>query len=160
MNENVGFIGQRVHLAERLARAGFRVFANSPALGVVVMPNPVAVAKAMKAPRVTLLDLPDGFATELAIQDVWPECDAGDVIVDLAFGTAEDGKRRASSLASVRMHFIDAALHGDRLFAGGAASAIALVTPCFEALCHQWTHCGESGSGYHAGMNAGMGSAP
>lgn len=157
---NIGFIGQRVHLAERLARAGFRVFATSPANGVVAMASAVAVAKALEAPRVTLLDLADGFATELAIQDVWPECAAGDVIVDLAFATANDGKRRASSLASVRMHFVDAALHGDRLYAGGDAPAIALVAPCFDALCQQWTHCGEPGSGYHAGINAGMGSVP
>ena len=154
---NVGFIGQRIDVARRLGRAGIRVFASGPDFAVVgnvtLMPNAVAVARALAAPRITMLDLADGFATELAIQDVWPECAAGDVIVDFGRGTRADGQRRAAALASVRMHFIDATLSEKALHVGGEALAIAIAAPYFDGLGVQWTHKGPPGSGYHAALN-------
>jgi 6-phosphogluconate dehydrogenase len=137
---DIGFLGQRLEIVQRLAHAGFRVVASGTA---------VEIAQALRAPRVVILDLRDGFATELAIQDTWPECEAGDVIVDIAPATAQDGQRRASALASVGIHFVDATLHGTTLRAGGDAAAITLVAACFDALAVQWTHVGPPGSGYH-----------
>jgi 6-phosphogluconate dehydrogenase (decarboxylating) len=139
---DIGFVGGRVEIAQRLAQAGFRVVASG---------STVDIAKALRAPRVVILDLADGFATELAIQDAWPECEAGDVIVDVGPAAAADGQRRAAALASVRMHFVDATLRGETLSAGGDVAAISLVAACFDALAERWTHVGPSGSGYHAG---------
>jgi 6-phosphogluconate dehydrogenase (decarboxylating) len=154
----VGYIGARVELALRIEAAGMRVVA----CGVETansLPNAVAVARALSAPRIVCLDLGDGFATELAIQDVWPECAPGDVVVDFGGGEQGDGRRRADALASVRMHFVDAHAHrdGDGLLVrvGGHADAIRAVAALFDALCGKmrWTHGGPPGSGYHAAMN-------
>jgi len=155
---DVGYIGARVELVRRIEAAGMRIFvcgvetANS-------LPSAVAVARALSAPRVVCLDLADGFTAELAIQDVWPECTAGDVIVDFGGGTPGDGRRRADALASVRMHFVDAHARRDDdgflVRVGGHADAIRAVAALFDALCGKarWTHGGPPGSGYHAAMN-------
>lgn len=156
----LGFVGVRDPLlARRLLAAGVHVHAcaaepleQDPR--VVLLANAVAVAQALSAPRVIVLDLPDGFATELAIQDIWPECLPGDVIVDLAAGTAADARRRAASLASVRMHFVDGYAAKQGLALGGSAEAMRIVAP-YADLAGTWTHAGPSGSGYHARLDAG-----
>jgi len=157
---DIGFVGLRDdRVARRLAAAGVRVFGCDPAGGVdalstIVVPlhDAVAVAKALTAPRVAWLDLPTGFATELAIQDVWPEFSSGDVIVDAGGGTAADGVRRAASLASARMHFVDCWVRDDlTLVLGGVADAIRVIAPYVE-LIGAWTHAGPPGSGYHAAL--------
>src|SRR5262245_53600398 len=100
----IGLVGLRdPRLARRFASSGVRVFAcgAEDLVGdarIVLLPDAVAVAQALASPRVVWLDLADGFATELAIQDVWPECAPGDVVVDAGAGSPEDAKRRAASL--------------------------------------------------------------
>jgi len=158
---DIGYIGAGTDLVQRMQAAGMRVFA----CGVDTansLPNAVAVARALSAPRVVCLDLPEGFATELAIQDVWPECAPGDAVVDFAGGTPADGRRRADALASVRMHFIDAYVQRDEaglaLRVGGHADAVRAVAALLDALCGsgRWTHCGPPGSGYHSAMDGGF----
>lgn len=164
----IGFVGLgHDRVARRLALAGVRVLAcdtegRADALavdaGIVAMPDAVALARALSAPRVAWLDLPTGFATELAIQEVWPEFAPGDVIVDAGGGEVADGVRRAASLASARIHFVDcwvqASDTGFELFMGGDPAAIRIVAPYVEILCEggRWTHCGPAGSGYHAAL--------
>jgi 6-phosphogluconate dehydrogenase len=152
----IGLVGVRdARLARRLASAGVHVFAcGADDLAgdarIVRLPGPVAVAQALAAPRVVWLDLADGFATELAIQDVWPECMPGDVVVDAGPGTPDDAKRRAASLASAQLHFVDC--HADAeggLVFGGSEEAMRIVAP-YADLAGQWTHRGPCGSGYHA----------
>lgn len=156
----LGFIGMRdVRLARRFASVGIHVLAASVTAAerdarIVVLDGAVAVAQALAAPRVIFLDLPDGFTTELAIADVWPECDAGDVVIDLGPGTPDDARRRAAALASVRMHFVDAHASEQGLVLGGSAEAIR-VTSGYLDLAGAWAHRGPSGSGYHARLEAG-----
>ena len=152
----IGLVGLRdSRLARRFACSGVHVFAcGSQGLEgdarIALLPNAVAVAQALAAPRVVWLDLGDGFATELAIQDVWPECAPGDVVVDSGAGTPDDAKRRAASLASVRLHFVDCHLGSDGSLAfGGSDDAMRIVAP-YADLAGRWTHKGPSGSGYHA----------
>lgn len=152
----IGLVGLRdARLARRLASAGVRVFAcGADDLAgdarMVLLPSAVAVAQALAAPRVIWLDLANGFATELAIQDVWPECVPGDVVVDAGPGTPDDAKRRAASLASVQLHFVDCHVDAEgRLAFGGSDDAMRIVAP-YADLAGQWTHKGPCGSGYHA----------
>lgn len=155
-----GFVGVRdASLARRLAAAGVRVHAcATPAIGgdagVILFASAVEVAQSLVAPRVIFLDLPDGFATELAIADVWPECVADDVVIDLGAGTPADARRRAASLASVRMHFVDGYYGEQGLALGGSDEAVRIVTPLAD-LAGAWSHRGPSGSGYHARLGAG-----
>ena len=155
-----GFVGVRhARLARRFAAAGVHVFAcGADDLAgdarIALLPDAVAVARALAAPRVVWLDLADGFATELAIQDVWPECVPGDVVVDMGAGTRDDAKRRAASLASARVHFVDCHVRPDGLIVfGGGEDALRIVAP-YADLAGQWTHGGPAGSGYHARLGS------
>jgi len=158
MTLHIGFVGSRCRpLVERLARSGHAVGWHAPAMepfaGVTAFSNAVEVARALAAPRIAWLDLPTGYSTELAIQDVWPEFSPGDVIVDSGAGTCDDGRRRAAALASARMWFVDARIvreNGMALFLGGDAAAIAIVAPYADVLAAGWTHCGAAGTGYTA----------
>jgi len=156
----IGFVGVRDgRLVRRLAAAGVRVFAcwTDDLAGdarIALLSDAVAVARALGAPRVVWLDLADGFATERAIQDVWPECVPGDVIVDMGPGNVEDARRRCASLASARVHFIDCHfVAGGQLVFGGSEEAMRIVAP-YADLAASWTHRGPSGSGYHARLGS------
>lgn len=167
---DIGLVGLRdERAARRLAAAGVRVFAcdaqgRADLLAaesiVVARPGAVAVAQALRPTRVAWLDLPTGYATELAIQDVWPEFSPGDVIVDAGGGTPEDGARRTVQLASARLLFVDCRVQveGDRLalYIGGDDAAVRAIAPYADALAGpaRWTHCGPAGSGYHHAMEA------
>lgn len=158
---SAGFVGLRDdRVARRLARAGWRVVAcddhaapEAMAPSIVRVAHAVAVAKALAdPPRVVWIDLPTGFRVELAIQDVWPEMGPGDIVVGADAGTAGDGARRAASLASARMHFVDCFVSDDlALTVGGSDDAIARVAPLLD-LAGPWTHAGPPGSGYHAAL--------
>ena len=157
---NIGFVGVRdTPLVRRLAAGGVRVFAcgtDDPAAGarIEVLPDAVAVARALATPRVVWLDHADGFATERAIQDVWPECAPGDVVVDMGPGDVADARRRAASLASARLHFVDCHVRADGLLAfGGSEDAMRVLAP-YANLAGRWTHRGASGSGYHARLGS------
>lgn len=157
MAPHIGFVGSRCRpLVERFVAAGTPLAWCAPderdEAGVVRADNAVVLAQALHAPRVVWLRLPDGFATELAIQDVWPELDAGDVVVDAGSGEAADGSRRAASLASAGIGFVDCGLVGGALLLGGEAAAIRLVAPYADTIAGAsgWTHCGPAGTGYRA----------
>ncbi|HTQ01328.1 MAG TPA: NAD(P)-binding domain-containing protein [Casimicrobiaceae bacterium] len=161
----IGLVGLRdERVARRFAAAGVRVFAcdaegRADALAaasiLVAKPGAAAVAQALHAPRVVWLDLPTGFATELAIQDVWPEFSPGDVIVDAGRGTPSDGARRAAQLASARILFVDGRVRAEdgrlRLYLGGGEAAVRALAPYADVLAGPsgWMHCGAAGSGYH-----------
>src|SRR3954468_13985042 len=80
------------NMARRLARAGVRVVGSDAdnatrlALHRERVVEPADSARAMVAhlppPRVVWLMVPAGTATEVMIEDVWPELARGDVIVD------------------------------------------------------------------------------
>lgn len=156
----IGLVGVRdARIARRFASASVRVFACGAAslegdARVVLLSNAVEVAQSLPAPRVVWLDLADGFATELAIQDVWPECVPGDLVIDSGAGVPADAQRRAASLASVRLHFVDCFVGEDgRLAFGGSDDAMRIVAP-YADLAGQWVHRGGSGSGYHARLES------
>ncbi|MFO1324102.1 MAG: NAD(P)-binding domain-containing protein [Burkholderiales bacterium] len=145
---DIGLVGLRNDVvARRLARAGVRVFGSdaegrAEALAaesiLVALPDAVQVAQALRAPRVAWLDLPTGFATELAIQDIWPEFAPGDVIVDAGEGSAADAARRTAALASVRIEFVacrvrvDAAGESIALDLDGNPAALGILAPYVE----------------------------
>jgi 6-phosphogluconate dehydrogenase (decarboxylating) len=163
---HIGFVGSRCRpLVTRLAQSGYAVAwhaqESSGVERAVIVADAVALARALAAPRVAWLDLPTGFATELAIQDVWPEFAPGDVIVDAGGGNEDDGRRRAASLASAGIRFVDCCVRwpagegAPSLFMGGEDAAIRTVAPYADLIAGEggWSHCGPAGSGYHGGAN-------
>ena len=103
--------------------------------------------------------MPAGTATELALQDVWPELSAGDVIVDAGDAQYRDAPRRAAALASVGIHFADCGMRdGDSdaatVLLGGSAEAARIVGPLARIAAGKgvYAHCGPAGAGHFVRM--------
>ena len=171
------------NMARRLARAGVRVVGYDPdaktvaalaAEGVIEPATAVrTLPHALSPRRVVWLMVPAGTATELAIEDVWPEFQAGDVIVDGGNANYKDSQRRAAALASAGVHFVDCGVsggvwgldHGYALMFGGDAEGARAIEPYAKILApapeRGWLHCGPPGAGHfvkmiHNGIEYGM----
>ena len=183
---DIGLIGlgrMGGNMARRLAQRGVRVVGYDPDEAVraglaaerVIEPAPSlqAVAAMLAAPRVVWLMVPAGRATELAIQDLWPELARGDVIVDGGNANYKDSQRRAAGLATAGVEFVDCGVsggvwgleHGYTLMYGGSAEAARRVLPYARLLApaadRGHLHCGPAGAGHfvkmiHNGIEYGM----
>ncbi len=171
------------NMARRLARGGASVIGFDPdaaaaaALakdGVLTAASSlVELARALPAPRIVWLMVPAGATTELAIETIWPELAAGDVIVDGGNANYKDSQRRAAALAAAGIHFVDCGVSGGvwglengyALMFGGNPTAAALIVPLARILApapdRGWLHCGPAGAGHfvkmiHNGIEYGM----
>ncbi len=171
------------NMARRLARAGVRVVGFDPdakvrtalAAAQVIAPaeSVQALVQGLSPRRIVWLMVPAGNVTELAIQDVWPEMTAGDVIVDGGNAHYKDSERRAAALASAGVRFVDCGVSGGvwglengyALMFGGDAEAARAIEPYAKILApapdRGWLHCGPAGSGHfvkmiHNGIEYGM----
>jgi 6-phosphogluconate dehydrogenase len=161
-------------MARRLARGGVRVFGFDPDVNVraalagegVLQPadSIVDLVHRLAAPRVVWLMVPAGDATELAVQDAWPEMARGDVLVDGGNANYKDSQRRASALSTAGVDFVDCGVSGGvwgldngyALMFGGSDEAAARLAPYVRILApapdRGWLHCGPAGSGHFAKM--------
>jgi 6-phosphogluconate dehydrogenase len=171
------------NMARRLARGGVRVVGFDPdakvrgdlAAARVIEPaeSVQALVRALAPQRVVWLMVPAGNVTELAIQDIWPELAAGDVIVDGGNAHYKDSERRAAALASAGVRFVDCGVSGGvwglengyALMYGADADAARAIEPYAQILApaadEGWLHCGPPGSGHfvkmiHNGIEYGM----
>jgi 6-phosphogluconate dehydrogenase len=183
---DIGFAGlgrMGGNMARRLARAGIRVFGydrdaetvRKLADERVLTPaaSLIELTRMLPVPRVIWLMVPAGTATELAVQDLWPELARGDLIVDGGNANYKDSQRRASALTSAGLHFIDCGVSGGvwgldagyALMFGGTAEAARIFEPYARVLApapdRGWLHCGPAGAGHfvkmiHNGIEYGM----
>ncbi len=171
------------NMVRRLARAGVSVVgytrneatrAAFAAEGVIKpAASIVALAKALAPPRIAWLMVPAGSATELAIEELWPELAAGDTIVDGGNANYKDSQRRGAALASAKLNFVDCGVSGGvwglengyALMFGGSDEGARAVEPFVKILApapdHGWLHCGPAGAGHfvkmiHNGIEYGM----
>ena len=162
------------NMARRLARGGVRVVGFDPDVGVraalqaegVLHPadSIVDLVQRLAAPRVVWLMVPAGDATELAVQDAWPEMSRGDVLVDGGNANYKDSQRRANALSTAGVDFVDCGVSGGvwgldngyALMFGGSDAAAARLAPYARILApapdRGWLHCGPAGSGHFAKM--------
>jgi 6-phosphogluconate dehydrogenase len=132
-----------------------------------------AMVGQLSSPRVVWLMVPAGTATELMIEDVWPELVRGDVIVDGGNAYYKDSQRRAAALASAGVHFVDCGVSGGvwglengyTLMYGATSEAVPAVLPYMRILApgedRGHLHCGAPGAGHfvkmiHNGIEYGM----
>ena len=183
---NIGIVGlgrMGGNMARRLARGGVRVVGFDPDAGLreglarerVIddAASPVGLVRALAAPRVVWLMVPAGSATELVVQDVWPEMSRGDVLVDGGNANYKDSQRRAAALESAGIAFVDCGVSGGvwgldngyALMFGGTDAAAHAIAPYARVLApapdRGWLHCGPAGSGHfvkmiHNGIEYGM----
>jgi 6-phosphogluconate dehydrogenase len=171
------------NMARRLARAGVRVVGFDPdadvrsALAdeeiVEAAPSVQALVGLLPRRRVVWLMVPAGAATELVIEDVWPELARDDVIVDGGNAYYQDSQRRAAALAAAGIRFVDCGVsggvwgleHGYTLMFGADAGGARAVEPFARLLApaqdRGWLHCGPPGAGHfvkmiHNGIEYGM----
>jgi len=182
----IGLVGlgrMGANMARRLRRGGIRVVAwnrtssVTEALaretGLVAAADLPGLVATLAAPRVVWSMLPAGEVTEQSLREVAPLLDDGDVVVDGANSYYKDSIRRASSLATRGIHFVDAGVSGGvwglengyALMLGGEKQSVARLQPAIEVLApapdRGWLHCGPVGSGHfvkmiHNGIEYGM----
>ena len=177
MTTKIGMIGlgrMGGNMSRRVARAGLEVVAWDRAAGaraavageprVRTVETLEALAADLPAPRSVWMMLPAGAPTEQVLERMQTLLAPGDVIVDGANAMYRDSQRRAAQLAALGVQFVDAGVSGGvwgltegyGLMVGGAADAVARLTPVLRALApapdRGWLHCGPSGAGHFAKM--------
>jgi 6-phosphogluconate dehydrogenase len=162
------------NMARRLRRGGVEVIGYDADAGTgaalaaegVLEPaaSIVALARRLSAPRIVWLMVPAGHITELTVQDLWPELERGDLIVDGGNANYKDSQRRGISLASAGLKFVDCGVSGGvwglengyALMFGGDAAAAAMIEPYVKILAPApdtgWLHCGPCGAGHFVKM--------
>ena len=171
------------NMARRLTRAGVRVvgFDLDAATRLALQDERVveaadsvrALVAKLSSPRIVWLMVPAGSATELMIEDVWPELNRDDVIIDGGNAYYKDSQRRAAALASAGIHFVDCGVSGGvwglengyTLTYGANPHAAHDVLPYMKILApahdRGHLHCGAPGAGHfvkmiHNGIEYGM----
>ena len=171
------------NMARRLVRGGVRpvLFDQDAALtaalalelGCIAAQSPAEAVTQLTGPRVVWLMLPSGDVTEAMVNQVSPQLQAGDVLVDGANSMYKDAVRRAAALEPKGVEFMDAGVSGGVhglangycLMVGGSDYALKQLRPYLEILAPApdtgWLHAGPTGSGHfvkmvHNGIEYGM----
>lgn len=148
-----------------------------------------ALVERLAPPRAVWIMVPAGDPTEQTVSALGAALQAGDVIIDGGNSHFKDDVRRAQALAPTGIHYVDAgtsggvwgAERGYCLMVGGAAEAVARITPVLRTLApgtgavaptdaldttkttaHEgFVHCGAAGAGHfvkmiHNGIEYGL----
>ncbi len=131
-----------------------------------------ALAAALSPPRCVWLMIGAGKATEHAIQELLPELQKDDVLIDGGNANYHDSVRRAQSLKQKGVHFLDVGTSGGIwgrqlgycLTVGGDRAAFARAEPLFKTLAPNqdgYLHAGPAGAGHfvkmvHNGIEYGL----
>jgi 6-phosphogluconate dehydrogenase len=116
----------------------------------------------LKAPRILWLMIPAGPPVDDAIQHLSGTLSPGDVIIDGGNSNYKDSIRRAETLRSQQIEFLDAGVSGGiwglkvgfNLMVGGNQAVFKQVEPIFQTLApaEGYAYVGPSGAGHYAKM--------
>ncbi len=174
---NLGLIGlgrMGANMARRLARAGTRVIAFDRSAdaraalgderGATTVDSIAALLDSLGKSRIVWVMVPAGEVTQAVLDELAPQLQRGDIVVDGGNAYYKDTVRRAASLAERGLTMIDAGVSGGiwglengyGLMVGGPREAIQTITPLLQQLApapdRGWVHCGASGAGHFAKM--------
>ena len=161
------------NMARRLTRGGHHVlgFDLDPSAttavqadGVVPSASLVELVHALQGPRSVWIMLPAGEPTEAAIQTFADLLQAGDTVLEGGNSHYKDSLRRAASLRSHGIDFLDVGISGGTwgladgysVMVGGEEEAVERHRRLFETLApgpeRGWGHVGPVGAGHYAKM--------
>ena len=159
------------NMTARLLRKGHEVVAfdrdalavqRAAKLGARAATDLQSVVGGLQAPRVVWIMVPAGAPVDETIETLVPMLSKGDIIIDGGNSRFSDTVRRARSLESRGIDFVDAGTSGGIwgldngycLMVGGADRAIAICEPLFTALTEPggYAHVGPPGAGHYVKM--------
>jgi 6-phosphogluconate dehydrogenase len=141
------------------------------ALGAKPAKDLAELAAQLRAPRVIWMMVPAGAAVEGTIEQLLRGLSPGDIVIDGGNSNYKDSKRRAASLKSKGIEFVDAGTSGGIwgltlgycLMIGASPEAFQRCEPIFRTLAppEGYAHVGPPGSGHyvkmiHNGIEYGM----
>ncbi len=169
----VGLGRMGANMAERLVRGGHRVHgfdameaARSAAAerGIIAAESLAALVSQLPAPRAIWLMVPAGGIVDETIAALLPLLAPGDIVIDGGNSQYQDTIRRAGTLATQGLHYVDCGTSGGvwglqegySLMLGGDEAAIEALRPILTALAPAvdkgWGRVGPSGAGHYAKM--------
>ncbi len=171
------------NMARRLRRGGIDVigFNRSPEIvntlaseeGMIPATSVNDAISKLEGQRIIWLMLPCGEPTEQMIQQLIPQLNKGDIVIDGGNSNFHDTQRRHQMLAEHGISFMDAGTSGGVwgldngycMMVGGPKENFATIEPIIKVLAPSekdgWIHAGPCGSGHytkmiHNGIEYGM----
>jgi 6-phosphogluconate dehydrogenase len=123
-----------------------------------------ALVDQLDPPRVCWMMVPAGDAVDATIDDVLPQLEEGDILVDGGNSNYKDTLRRADRAGEHGVHYVDVGTSGGvwglkegySMMVGGPDAAVDHLRPALESLApgpdKGWGHMGEVGSGHFVKM--------
>jgi 6-phosphogluconate dehydrogenase len=179
----LGFVGlgrMGLNMVTRLARAGHTVVAHdrrpeavtrAGAAGAEGAASLEAMVSTLAAPKAVWLMVPAGDATESTVNALAPMLSAGDIVIDGGNSNFHDDVRRAQSLATQGIRYVDAGTSGGIwgleegycLMVGGDVDVCRHLEPIFLTLAPKggYLRVGDHGAGHfvkmiHNGIEYGL----
>jgi 6-phosphogluconate dehydrogenase len=170
----IGFIGlgkMGLNMVTRLRQGSHRVVVydrnaevvqKAVALGCVASTSLADLVSKLTPPRAAWVMVPSGQATEDTVNQLAEHLQSGDIMIDGGNTRFHDDVRRAATLQSKGIQYIDAGTSGGVwglklgycLMVGGDESAVTRLAPVFETLAPPsgWSHVGSHGAGHYVKM--------
>ena len=150
--------GHQVMVYDRVPEAGEALAGK----GAIATGSLEDLGQKLKAPRVLWLMIPAGPPVDDAIQHLSGTLSPGDIIIDGGNSNYKDSIRRAETLRSQQIEFLDVGVSGGiwglkvgfNLMAGGNQAVFKQVEPIFQTLAPPdgYAYVGPSGAGHYAKM--------
>ena len=169
----IGLGRMGANMAQRLMRGGHQVVGYDPAQaaralleknGAQTAASLEQMVAKLKAPRAVWLMVPAGAITDGTITSLMPLLAAGDTIIDGGNSNYRDTQRRAATVASRKIQYVDSGTSGGvwgltegySLMIGGDEAVVERLRPIFETLAPAknmgWGRVGPVGSGHYTKM--------
>jgi 6-phosphogluconate dehydrogenase len=150
--------GHQVMVYDRVPEAGAALSGK----GATVTGSLEDLGQKLKAPRILWLMIPAGPPVDDAIQGLSGTLSPGDIIIDGGNSNYKDSIRRAETLRSQQIEFLDVGVSGGiwglevgfNLMVGGNQAIFKQVEPIFQTLAPAdgYAYVGPSGAGHYAKM--------
>jgi len=150
--------GHQVIVYDRVPEAGAALAGK----GATASGSLEDLGQKLKAPRAVWLMIPAGPPVDDAIQRLSGTLSPGDIIIDGGNSNYKDSIRRAETLRSQQIEFLDVGVSGGiwglkvgfNLMAGGNQASFKQVEPIFQTLAPPdgYAYVGPSGAGHYSKM--------